>query len=413
MVNHKPGIRCAVEPKFPCKKVTNFCPTQLKNAVSDIVRATEIINCNLYVGGDFIQAANTAPIDVNYIAQWDGCSWSALGEGLDGPVNTIVGDSAGNVYVGGLFTQATNPGGLTVAVSNIAMWTGSEWLPLGAGTDGEVFDLTVDCNDLVYVGGNFTTADSVVVNNIAKWDGSTFIALGAGFPGAIVNAVAVDRSLNVYAGLNLGFFDTGYHYIAMWNGTLWKNLDYGVNAPVLSLAIDCKNHLFVGGEFVGAGEVSAKYVAMWDGCSWFPVGFGTDGPVHVVKITCCEDVLVGGDFKWALNSNKKPILVNNVARWDGEEWESLVDGTNGIVLDFATSEKCDIFIGGEFTASSSSAAYIVKFKASCSRCTDFNTLSCPAKARVNGRPYSCDSYTSCAPCKIPIRKCEPCKDRCL
>lgn len=413
MVNHKPGIRCNVEPKLPCKKVSNYCPTHLKNGVDDVVKATEIVKCCLYIGGDFIQVANDAPFDVNHIAKWDGCSWSALGEGLDGPVNAIVGDSAGNVYVGGLFTTATNTGGGTVATNNIAMWNGSQWLALGTGTNGEVLDLAVDCNDCLYVAGNFTTANAVVVNGIAKWNGTIFTAFGAGFLGAIVNAVAVDKCLNVYVGLNLGFFDIGFHYIAVWNGTLWKNLDHGVDAQVLTLAVDCKDHLFVGGEFVGAGDVSAKYIAFWDGCSWFPVGCGTDGPVHVIEIGCCEDVLVGGEFKWALNGNKKPVLVNNVARWDGEEWNALVDGTNNTVLAIVASEKCDLFIGGEFTASSSSASYLVKFKASCGKCIEYNKLSCPAKACVNQRIIACDPCTSCLPCKTCLRKCEPCKDSCL
>jgi hypothetical protein len=50
--------------------------------------------------------------------------------GTNGPVHAIVFDSSGNLYAGGLFTQA---GG--IAANHIAKWDGTRWSPLGPGTN--------------------------------------------------------------------------------------------------------------------------------------------------------------------------------------------------------------------------------------------------------------------------------------
>src|SRR5262245_3882160 len=56
------------------------------------------------------------------------------------------------IVVGGAFTLAGN-----TIVKNIAAWNGSSWLPLGTGTNFDVFALTVYNGSLI-AGGSFTTA---------------------------------------------------------------------------------------------------------------------------------------------------------------------------------------------------------------------------------------------------------------
>jgi hypothetical protein len=61
-------------------------------------------------------------ISASHIAKRDaGGNWSALGTGIDGPVERLAVYN-GQVYAGGTFTTA---GG--VATSNIARWTGAAW----------------------------------------------------------------------------------------------------------------------------------------------------------------------------------------------------------------------------------------------------------------------------------------------
>ena len=82
-------------------------------------------------------------------------------------------DAAGNLYAGGFFTTA---GG--VSANYIAKWDGSSWSALGSGIDNLVLALAVDGAGNLYAGGSFTTAGGVIANNIAKWDGSGWSALG-------------------------------------------------------------------------------------------------------------------------------------------------------------------------------------------------------------------------------------------
>jgi hypothetical protein len=66
------------------------------------VNALAVSGSTLYAGGDFNTAGSSA---ANWIAQWNGSSWSALGSGMNGEVNALA-VSSGTLYVGGNFTMA-------------------------------------------------------------------------------------------------------------------------------------------------------------------------------------------------------------------------------------------------------------------------------------------------------------------
>lgn len=111
------------------------------------------------------------PFTVNYIAKWNGSSWSALGSGLNGNVYALA-VSGTNLYVAGAFTTA---GGS--AANYVARWDGNSWSALGSGVAGgypysstAVYALAVSGSN-VYAVGNFSTAGDIPANYIAKWDG--------------------------------------------------------------------------------------------------------------------------------------------------------------------------------------------------------------------------------------------------
>ncbi len=79
--------------------------------------------------------------------------------------------------LGGDLTTAGNN-----AANRIAKWntTNSTWSLLGTSTNngvgGNVYALTV-IDNILYVGGSFTTAGGSTANNIAKWTGSEWKSL--------------------------------------------------------------------------------------------------------------------------------------------------------------------------------------------------------------------------------------------
>ncbi len=130
------------------------------------VNELAVYNGDLIAGGDFWSAGGT---DANFIARWDGTSWSPLGSGMNHFVYalTVYNDE---LIAGGFFTTA---GG--TPANHIAGWDGTNWSPLGSGMQGggqfpspSVSALTVYNGELI-AGGNFTTAGEYVSAYWAHW----------------------------------------------------------------------------------------------------------------------------------------------------------------------------------------------------------------------------------------------------
>jgi hypothetical protein len=128
------------------------------------VSALAVSGSNVYAGGEFTLAGGGP---ANHVAKWNGNSWSALGSGIGGDplrrkyasVLTIAGS---NLYVGGFFTNAG--GG---RANWIAKWNGSSWSALASGMNSNVTALAVSGSHL-YVGGRFTTAGGKASSHLAR-----------------------------------------------------------------------------------------------------------------------------------------------------------------------------------------------------------------------------------------------------
>src|SRR5258705_9779581 len=77
------------------------------------VNALAVSGSDVYVGGAFTNAGGAA---ANYIAKWDGSSWSALGSGMDYQVDALAVSGRGSdLYAGGWFTTAGGKGAGSMA----------------------------------------------------------------------------------------------------------------------------------------------------------------------------------------------------------------------------------------------------------------------------------------------------------
>ena len=338
----------------------------------------------LYAGGWFNRAGGVAAAN---IAKWDGTAWTALGSGLDGPVDAlaIFDDGTGPaLYAGGRFTTA---GG--VEANRIAKWDGAEWIPLGSGLSGAssyvVLTLTVfdDGNGpALYAGGGFTTAGGSPANRVARWDGTSWAAVGSG-PGMAwvfgLATIAGPEGPELVAGGNQNGSACN---LQRWNGKSWSvigacGFDQGsyCNACTEPLAYGCWTiaslHTPVAPGFpellVGGGKCGGIGWSQ-DGFVDLSGGLGIPGnplapPYPLVFAWEAFDdgsgtkIYAGGPF---LTAGGQPV--RGVAAWDGEAWfevgggveiegaiELGLDGSASALTVFDDGTGPALYAGGSFT----------------------------------------------------------------
>src|SRR5439155_21161187 len=121
----------------------------------------------IYVAGIFSKAGG---VTASGLAKWNGSDWSNIG--FAGVALALVSDGT-NLYVGGAFTNA---GG--VLNTNIGRFDGTNWYAMGGGVgyynslSSYVYVLQLH-NGQLYAGGIFTNAGNIAATNVAVWSGSS------------------------------------------------------------------------------------------------------------------------------------------------------------------------------------------------------------------------------------------------
>jgi hypothetical protein len=134
---------------------------------------------NLYIGGDFTVVGNTI---ANYIAQWNGSSWSALGSGMNGGPCVCAGGVGQHVVCGRRFHDGGRQRGQLHRAMEREQLVGPRFGDEG-GYDGPDVSALAVSGSTLYAGGDFTTAGGSAANYIAQWNGSSWSALGSGMNG--------------------------------------------------------------------------------------------------------------------------------------------------------------------------------------------------------------------------------------
>lgn len=145
----------------------------------------------------------------------------------------------------------------------------------------------------------------------------------------------------------------------------------GADGPVYASIVFDDGHgpaLYIGGQFTVAGTAIASAIVRWDGQKWHDVGGGftaSTGTAVVYALAVFDDgsgpaLYAGGSFEHA---GGQPA--QNIARWNGSKWETLVQGTDGPVLalaGFAHPGGSSLYVGGEFaTAGGVTSAYFARW----------------------------------------------------
>lgn len=228
----------------------------------------------LYAGGLFTAAGGS---QANAIAKWDGAEWSALGTGLFSTqgntrvLDLIVFDDGNGpaLYAGGIFDFAGNQ-----PANFIARWDGTSWSPLGAGLNSRAVALGVfddGSGDALFAGGNFTQAGGISAQGIAKWNGAGWFNIGsANGPVESIATFHDGAGEALFAG---GSFDvigaTPANFIARWDGATWSPLGGGVLGIPFAMTVfsgGANPALAVGGNISSAGGAPVGEISLWSGC---------------------------------------------------------------------------------------------------------------------------------------------------
>lgn len=113
--------------------------------------------------------------------------------------------------------------------------------------------------------------------------------------------------------------------VARWDGDSWSGLGTGISGDEVSaIAVFDDGRgpaLFVGGEFTYAGGVSTPNIARWDGNNWSAVGEGTSG--HVRALAVYDDGSGPALYAAGRFSSAGAVTASSIAKWDGNQWSAL------------------------------------------------------------------------------------------
>lgn len=316
---------------------------------------------NLYAAGNFTTAGG---VTVNYVAKWDGTSWSPLGAtdspGVNGPCYAIAFNSLGILYLGGSFNSNANG---SIDLPKIAKLQSGIWTALSVGTNvsglnNTCFAIAFDSSNTLYVGGSFTQVNiaggtTVGANRIARYNGTTWDTLSSGF-NSTCRTLAFNSSGVLYAG---GDFTTAgslsRNRIAFWNTTTtsWSALTTeGLNNSCYTINFNSAGTLYAGGLFTTAGTSTVNRIASWNGSTWSSVGNGfLSGICYAITFDQLGRVYAGGSFTTTTDGT----LVNYIARLNGSSWYSLSPGFNNNCTTLAINIlQGYLYAGGDFTSTS-------------------------------------------------------------
>jgi hypothetical protein len=139
----------------------------------------------------------------------------------------------------------------------------------------------------------------------------------------------------------------------------WKPT-VGLNDSVSAFTV-YKGDLIAGGRFTTAGVVDANNIASWDGGNWQPLGGGVNSSVYALAVYD-GNLIAGGWFTTA-----EGISTNRIAQWDGNSWQSLggVEGGSYEYVSALTVYEGELIAGGYFTTTGGvSANFIARWNGS-------------------------------------------------
>jgi hypothetical protein len=312
--------------------------------------------------------------------------WSPHGES-QGALAFAVWDADGagparpTLVAGGGYRRAP-----PVQLNMIGTFDGRVWRPLGEGlgTAGSVDALCIAETSGVgspkpglYAGGGFSDIPGGPKFNFKRWDGARWHNI-PGLRGSLMNLQVFDedgpgpREPNIFLGGGILEWPGGANAALLrWDGTAFTMLGTGLGPNTSQISVMSSiifdddgpgprpPALYVAGSFETAGGIVVNNIARWDGRNWEPLGFGLASAVRALAVYDADGdgpgplmLYADGPFRMTPGGN---FSTANLSRWDGQQWSESPGYTGGRVTTLAVHDddgvgpnRESLFIGGFF-----------------------------------------------------------------
>jgi hypothetical protein len=308
-----------------------------------------------YIGGDFKSVAGQADAGIAHILS-NGVVDTQFNPGVNGAVMGLALDSSGNLFACGFFTVIDGQNRTYIAKMNAA--TGAVDPSFNPTVTGNyVQSLALDGAGNIYLGGTFTNISGQTMSCLAKLNASTgavdpnFIAN----PNATAHAIELDKTGSLYVAGDFSTIGSGTHSMVAKVNASTGLADAGFN-PVVdsgmqSLALDGNGNLFIGGWFTHINGVTRNYMAKISAStgvldnSFNP---SADAPVYPLALDGAGNIYAGGNFKNIGGQATWHIAKMNATT--GALDTTFSSYADGNVETIALDGNGNIFVGGLFNS---------------------------------------------------------------
>lgn len=221
--------------------------------------------------------------------------------------------------------------------------------------NGAVFGYgVVSYNNQIYLTGSFGRIGNIPTNNFGVWDGQDWSSGGIGIPdgyGAVFSII--DNQLYL-AGTFDSAFGMSAHSLIKFDGQTWSDV-YNIpkfspvgNENYFNKVVKYKNKLYVSGQFYsgfGANDINA--ITVYNDSNWVKVGTGIPNPNDAISdmVIYKNELIVGGHFTKQTNALNPG---NNIAAWDGTNWHSLGDASQGFGVNGINASVVRMIVHGDY-----------------------------------------------------------------
>lgn len=143
----------------------------------------------------------------------------------------------------------------------------------------------------------------------------------------------------------------------------WANMNgTGLSGACYTLAVGPDGRIYAGGNFTQAinipalgGVINVNYVAVWNGQAWDDLDGGVNGIVRGLAFDGEGNLYAVGEFTTA---GAVPVTVNRVAKWNGTAWSALgaTPGVDATARAVVYGGDGYLYVGGDFANAGGGAA---------------------------------------------------------